>query len=345
MLATDETRFEVVVSDDASKDNAEELLTQIKDPRFRYFRNEKNLGAHENWEHSLELGRGEWLYLVMGRDKPHSENIDNLIEILKQARKNNITYIHDSGTRKKDIDIYDGIDKMINLLDYFHPTGDIFYRETFTSIPDRVKLFTMGDMYSENYVRREMLLRGKGAITSCGMFYGEIKGELLIDRSKVKSSHILENPKDLRDLFIAPKRKTLQFFELIDMIEIDLHEKFTQNELNKYFKAKFSHFLGAVSYSWFTVAKNSEVAGHYNFDATTISIREALQNIIRAYRDTKAHLMEKNIYTRSKQKIMYVCTAKCSVYYMSKMVTRKLLEPIGMWKILKYIQKTLKNLL
>ena len=57
LLTSTDERFEVVVSDDNSSDNVRELLSGINDERFRYFRNDKNLGAHKNWEHSLELAR------------------------------------------------------------------------------------------------------------------------------------------------------------------------------------------------------------------------------------------------------------------------------------------------
>ena len=90
LLVSDNQDFEVIVSDDASKDNAQELLSQIHDPRFKYYRNEKNLGAHQNWLHSLELGHGEWLYLVMDRDKLHNECIGELIALLRIARENGV---------------------------------------------------------------------------------------------------------------------------------------------------------------------------------------------------------------------------------------------------------------
>ncbi|MBQ4468896.1 MAG: glycosyltransferase family 2 protein [Synergistaceae bacterium] len=127
LLVSDNQDFEVVVSDDASKDNAQELLSQIHDPRFKYYRNEKNLGAHQNWLHSLELGHGEWLYLVMARDQIHGENIDRLIKILKYAHENNIYYLKDgykwTGELEfNDIEVLTGIDSMINFLLVIHPS-------------------------------------------------------------------------------------------------------------------------------------------------------------------------------------------------------------------------------
>ena len=147
LLDTEETRFEVVVSDDASKDKSQEILSQIQDKRFRYFRNERNLGAHKNWEHSLELGRGEWLYLSMGRETLHGDKISKLIELLARAREENVVIIDDRfyfyQPNIEGLKTYDGIDAMINFISVDHPTGLVFKGDIFRTIPMRLKALRM----------------------------------------------------------------------------------------------------------------------------------------------------------------------------------------------------------
>ena len=95
ILVSEDRRFEVVMRDNASTDNTQQLLTQIHDSRFRYVRGQKGITPLMNWLKALELGRGEWLFLVMGRDRTNGEYISNLIELLGRAEKNGITYFYD----------------------------------------------------------------------------------------------------------------------------------------------------------------------------------------------------------------------------------------------------------
>lgn len=55
--------IEVIVSDDASQDNTEDIvLKYCVDPRFKYFRREKNIGRIANYRSTLyEYAKGEWV--------------------------------------------------------------------------------------------------------------------------------------------------------------------------------------------------------------------------------------------------------------------------------------------
>jgi len=69
-LMQDFPSLEVVVSDDASTDRTETLArTRTSDPRFRYMRNERNLGRVANYRKALmEYARGEWALMLDGDD-------------------------------------------------------------------------------------------------------------------------------------------------------------------------------------------------------------------------------------------------------------------------------------
>jgi glycosyltransferase involved in cell wall biosynthesis len=55
------TDFEVLVLDNASTDDTQEILARYRDPRLRIFRNEVNLGFIGNVERGRTLARGQIL--------------------------------------------------------------------------------------------------------------------------------------------------------------------------------------------------------------------------------------------------------------------------------------------
>ena len=338
LLSSPDTRFEVVVSDNASTDNVQELLAQIHDNRFKYFRNAQNLGAHKNWLHSLELGRGEWLYLIMGRDMMCGENISRLITFLEQAHENGVVYLKDHGHFREGLDIRSGIDAMSSFIGYNHQTGEIFRREEFSAIPEEVlqHYFSIGDMYPENFAIRDLLLKGKGAFIHSGVSTGGAATDLAKVTSKV------EYGIDINTTYFAPPRRTKQFFEQIDMLD-ELTENFSRQELDKYFRIKYCSLkyfslLTIVSYAYRIGCKTPYHAAHYGHPVMHIGIPEMIRNILKAYRDTKAHLKEKGSYSFRRQLIISFCTPAAIIHVTAKTIIRSIIEPLGIWKILHRIR-------
>lgn len=62
ILQQDYTDFELIISDNASTDATENICREYaaKDPRIRYYRNEKNIGASGNFNGLVERARGEF---------------------------------------------------------------------------------------------------------------------------------------------------------------------------------------------------------------------------------------------------------------------------------------------
>jgi len=63
------TDFNLVVIDNASSDNTEEIVRSFTDPRVEYVRNACNLGIIGNWNRAIELCRGEYLNILGDDDK------------------------------------------------------------------------------------------------------------------------------------------------------------------------------------------------------------------------------------------------------------------------------------
>lgn len=62
ILAQTFDNFELIISDNTSTDNTQEICKaySAKDQRICYYRNEKNLGAAWNFNRVFELARGEY---------------------------------------------------------------------------------------------------------------------------------------------------------------------------------------------------------------------------------------------------------------------------------------------
>ena len=68
ILAQSYDDFEVVIMDDCSPDETGAIARAFRDPRVRYIRNDINLGHLRNYNHGLELARGQYLWLISADD-------------------------------------------------------------------------------------------------------------------------------------------------------------------------------------------------------------------------------------------------------------------------------------
>jgi glycosyltransferase involved in cell wall biosynthesis len=76
--------FELIISDNASTDRTQEICQAyaVKDPRIRYYRNEKNFGASWNFNHVFELSRGEYFKWAAHDDIIAPDYISKCVEVL-----------------------------------------------------------------------------------------------------------------------------------------------------------------------------------------------------------------------------------------------------------------------
>lgn len=67
ILSQSFTNYEIIVNDDASTDNTEDVVRSLNDPRIKFFKKEKNLGYPGNLEEARKKATGDIVYL-MGQD-------------------------------------------------------------------------------------------------------------------------------------------------------------------------------------------------------------------------------------------------------------------------------------
>jgi len=84
--------FEIIVVDDCSTDNSEEVVKSFKDQRIRFFRNEKNLGMVPNTNKALKLANGEFVGVLHPDDYYAPEMIETALKAFDENPDVGFTY-------------------------------------------------------------------------------------------------------------------------------------------------------------------------------------------------------------------------------------------------------------
>jgi glycosyltransferase involved in cell wall biosynthesis len=82
------TDFEFIIINDGSTDNSEEIILSYKDPRIRYYKNEKNEGLIFSLNRGLEIAKGKYIARLDGDDICSSQRLEKQKEWLE----NNTTF-------------------------------------------------------------------------------------------------------------------------------------------------------------------------------------------------------------------------------------------------------------
>jgi len=61
--------LEILIMDDCSPDNTEEIARSFHDPRVRYIRNQNNLGHLQNYNKGIALSQGKYIWLISADDR------------------------------------------------------------------------------------------------------------------------------------------------------------------------------------------------------------------------------------------------------------------------------------
>ncbi len=87
ILAQTFSDFELIISDNASTDQTEEICKEYadRDPRIRYYRHARNRGGSWNFNHTVELARGEYLKWASHDDVLAPRFLEACVEALDRA--------------------------------------------------------------------------------------------------------------------------------------------------------------------------------------------------------------------------------------------------------------------
>ena len=75
--------WELIIVDDCSTDNTDEVIASISDERIRYIKNEQNSGAAVSRNKALREARGRWIAFLDSDDLWHPEKLEKQIRFMK----------------------------------------------------------------------------------------------------------------------------------------------------------------------------------------------------------------------------------------------------------------------
>ena len=82
------TNWELIIVDDCSTDNTDEVVNSFNDNRIKYFHNEKNSGAALTRNKALREARGEWIAFLDSDDLWMPKKLEHQINFMKKNRCN-----------------------------------------------------------------------------------------------------------------------------------------------------------------------------------------------------------------------------------------------------------------
>ena len=78
------TNWELLIVDDCSTDNTDEVVASFKDERIKYFHNEKNSGAALTRNKAMREAKGEWIAFLDSDDLWTPEKLEHQIDFMKK---------------------------------------------------------------------------------------------------------------------------------------------------------------------------------------------------------------------------------------------------------------------
>ena len=84
--------FEIVIVDDGSTDDTENIIEGFNDSRIKYIKNEKNIGAAAARNIGIKAARGKYIAFQDSDDEWLPEKLEKQVKVLITCQENNVVY-------------------------------------------------------------------------------------------------------------------------------------------------------------------------------------------------------------------------------------------------------------
>lgn len=87
------TDYEVVITDDSSNMEIEELVERLADKKIRYVHNAKNLGHIYNWNEAIKRAEGDYIKIMFSDDWfTYPESLSEFVRMLEEAPEADLAF-------------------------------------------------------------------------------------------------------------------------------------------------------------------------------------------------------------------------------------------------------------
>jgi glycosyltransferase involved in cell wall biosynthesis len=93
VLAQTWTDFELIIVDDHSPDDTFEIATTVIDPRIRCLRNDRRLGAEENWNRCLREASGRYVKILPQDDLLAPDCLEQQVAVFESDQPRNLALV------------------------------------------------------------------------------------------------------------------------------------------------------------------------------------------------------------------------------------------------------------
>lgn len=152
VLAQTFTNYEIIISDNNSEDNTEEIVKSFKDKRIKFFKNETNVGYAKNLELCRQRASGDIIYLLSAKSRIPKDALMNTYRAFKLSEDigavtrpyywfgNNISHpvrAKEQYSEDKDtvVSIHDGEEKVIAVFKTVDNPGGLAYKREYMDTP------------------------------------------------------------------------------------------------------------------------------------------------------------------------------------------------------------------
>lgn len=317
--------IEIVVNDDCSSEDLQEVVNSLNDDRIKYYRNSINLGHDLNILQSFKNSKSKYAYLLRSRDCLVPDAISSIIKRIKQNP--DVSYLtgsaidEDGKTRlfyRKNLKYSHGkaaLDAHKWL--YVHPSGSLYAIHLLDL--DRLERF-MESQFTHKYgfvihtmIRLELAL--------CGDF--EIMSEFIWQYTHtVRASDIAVNSAENKESVYSPRLSLERFYTEMKWANLIVPDHYKTGV----FKTITKLYLMMVTWEFKLINEEPSMHKHYNTKKMCFSIKEERRNFFKLAKIFSMEFIENPVVRRRYVRNLEIQILNNRVYCFGRSIRHRLVK-------------------